>query len=79
MPIDGEAYIDADADPDATPNPRSVDTHTVLAVIEKLRATKDIRIEEPILYVKMQIAAFKLEKGKPKGVQETSGRGEDCT
>ncbi|XP_020598014.1 26S proteasome non-ATPase regulatory subunit 13 homolog B-like [Phalaenopsis equestris] len=35
-------------------------------VIEKLHATNDMRIEEPILYVKMQIAAFKLEKGNQK-------------
>ncbi|KAJ6854193.1 26S proteasome non-ATPase regulatory subunit 13-like protein B [Iris pallida] len=35
-------------------------------VIEKLRATKELRIEEPILYVKMQIAAFNLEKGNQK-------------
>lgn len=30
-------------------------------VIEKLRATKEMRIEEPILYIKMQIALLKLE------------------
>ncbi|XP_076911743.1 26S proteasome non-ATPase regulatory subunit 13 homolog B-like, partial [Bidens hawaiensis] len=35
-------------------------------VIEKLRATKESRIEEPILYIKMQIAAFNLEKGDQK-------------
>ncbi|KAK6947353.1 Proteasome component (PCI) domain [Dillenia turbinata] len=35
-------------------------------VIEKLRATRDARIEEPILYIKMQIALFKLEKGDLK-------------
>ncbi|KAJ6812219.1 26S proteasome non-ATPase regulatory subunit 13-like protein B [Iris pallida] len=35
-------------------------------VIEKLRATKELRIEEPILYLKMQIAAFNLEKGNQK-------------
>ncbi|KAF8369484.1 hypothetical protein HHK36_032501 [Tetracentron sinense] len=35
-------------------------------VIEKLRATRELRIEEPILYVKMQIAAYKLEKGDQK-------------
>ncbi|XP_077237840.1 26S proteasome non-ATPase regulatory subunit 13 homolog B [Tasmannia lanceolata] len=35
-------------------------------VIEKLRATREMRIEEPILYVKMQIAAFKLEQGEQK-------------
>lgn len=35
-------------------------------VIEKLRATRELRIEEPILYVKMQIAAFHLEKGNQK-------------
>ena len=35
-------------------------------MIEKLRATRELRIEEPILYVKMQIAAFNLEKGNQK-------------
>ncbi|XP_068635328.1 26S proteasome non-ATPase regulatory subunit 13 homolog B-like [Aristolochia californica] len=35
-------------------------------VVEKLRATREMRIEEPILYVKMQIAAFNLEKGEQK-------------
>ncbi|KAJ4958740.1 hypothetical protein NE237_025851 [Protea cynaroides] len=35
-------------------------------VIEKLRDTRELRIEEPILYVKMQIAAFKLEQGDQK-------------
>ncbi|KAJ0964415.1 hypothetical protein J5N97_029537 [Dioscorea zingiberensis] len=36
------------------------------SVIEKLRATREMRIEEPILYVKMQIASFNLEKGNHK-------------
>eukprot|EP01018_Ginkgo_biloba_P005425 Gb_08030 [translate_table: standard] len=35
-------------------------------VIEKLRATREMRIEEPILYVKMRIAALKLEQGEQK-------------
>ncbi|GLT91279.1 hypothetical protein SLE2022_091740 [Rubroshorea leprosula] len=35
-------------------------------VIEKLRATREQRIEEPILYIKMQIAIFKLEQGDQK-------------
>ncbi|XP_076937715.1 26S proteasome non-ATPase regulatory subunit 13 homolog A-like isoform X1 [Bidens hawaiensis] len=35
-------------------------------VIEKLRATKEARIEEPIVYIKMQIAIFNLEKGDQK-------------
>ncbi|ERN15530.1 26S proteasome non-ATPase regulatory subunit 13 homolog A [Amborella trichopoda] len=35
-------------------------------VIEKLRPSRQTRIEEPILYVKMQIAAFKLEQGDQK-------------
>lgn len=35
-------------------------------VIEKLRATREMRVEEPILYIKMQIAVFKLEKGDQK-------------
>ncbi|KAI3787168.1 hypothetical protein L1987_41429 [Smallanthus sonchifolius] len=35
-------------------------------VIEKLRATKETRIEEPVLYIKMQIAMYNLEKGDQK-------------
>ncbi|KAK9156183.1 hypothetical protein Sjap_003663 [Stephania japonica] len=35
-------------------------------VIEKLQATRELRIGEPVLYVKMQIAAFQLEKGDQK-------------
>ncbi|XP_031267101.1 26S proteasome non-ATPase regulatory subunit 13 homolog A [Pistacia vera] len=35
-------------------------------VIEKLRATGEPRIEEPILYIKMQIAMCKLEQGDQK-------------
>ncbi|XP_044382008.1 26S proteasome non-ATPase regulatory subunit 13 homolog B isoform X1 [Triticum aestivum] len=35
-------------------------------VISKLRDTKESRVEEPILYVKMQIASFLLEKGNQK-------------
>jgi len=35
-------------------------------VIEKLHATREQRIEEPILYIKMQIAIFKLEQGDQK-------------
>ncbi|XP_057977402.1 26S proteasome non-ATPase regulatory subunit 13 homolog B [Malania oleifera] len=35
-------------------------------VIEKLRATRELRIEEPGLYIKMQIAIFQLEKGDQK-------------
>ncbi|KAK9985234.1 hypothetical protein SO802_034759 [Lithocarpus litseifolius] len=35
-------------------------------VIEKLQATREQRIEEPILYIKMQIAIFKLEQGDQK-------------
>ncbi|XP_074264626.1 26S proteasome non-ATPase regulatory subunit 13 homolog B [Silene latifolia] len=35
-------------------------------IIEKLRATKETRIEEPILYIKMQISLFKLEQGEHK-------------
>ncbi|EXC26225.1 26S proteasome non-ATPase regulatory subunit 13 [Morus notabilis] len=35
-------------------------------VIEKLTATREQRIEEPILYIKMQIAAFKLEQGEQR-------------
>ncbi|OIT05261.1 PREDICTED: 26S proteasome non-ATPase regulatory subunit 13 homolog A [Nicotiana attenuata] len=35
-------------------------------VIEKLQNTKETRIEEPILYIKLQIALFKLEQGDQK-------------
>lgn len=35
-------------------------------VIEKLQATREQRIEEPILYIKMQIAIFKLEQQDQK-------------
>ncbi|XVF13707.1 hypothetical protein REPUB_Repub08aG0230600 [Reevesia pubescens] len=35
-------------------------------VIEKLQATREQRIEEPILYIKMQIAKYKLEQGDQK-------------
>ncbi|TYI15350.1 hypothetical protein ES332_A08G180000v1 [Gossypium tomentosum] len=35
-------------------------------VIEKLQATKEQCIEEPILYIKMQISKFKLEQGDQK-------------
>ncbi|KAL1829892.1 hypothetical protein DCAR_0209277 [Daucus carota subsp. sativus] len=35
-------------------------------IIEKLRATREMRIEEPVLYIKMQIALFNLEKGDQK-------------
>ncbi|CAI0470904.1 unnamed protein product, partial [Linum tenue] len=35
-------------------------------VIEKLQATREQRIEEPILYIKMQVAIFKLEQGDQK-------------
>ncbi|OMO93482.1 hypothetical protein COLO4_16915 [Corchorus olitorius] len=35
-------------------------------VIEKLQTTREQRIEEPILYIKMQIAKFKLEQGDQK-------------
>lgn len=35
-------------------------------MIEKLQATREQRIEEPILYIKMQIAIFKLEQQDQK-------------
>lgn len=35
-------------------------------VIEKLRTTKESRIEEPVLYIKMQIALVNLEQGEQK-------------
>ena len=35
-------------------------------VIEKLRATRETRVEEPVLHIKMQIALFKLEQGEQK-------------
>lgn len=36
------------------------------SVIEKLRATRENRVEEPVVYVKMQIAALKLQGGEQK-------------
>ena len=39
-------------------------------MIEKLRATREQRIEEPILYIKMQIAIFKLEQGDQKACKK---------
>ena len=36
-------------------------------MVEKLRGTKDKRIDEPIVYVKMQIASLKLQSGEQKG------------
>lgn len=35
-------------------------------MIEKLRNASKVRIEEPILYINMQIALFKLEQGDQK-------------
>ncbi|KAI3958180.1 hypothetical protein MKW98_020822 [Papaver atlanticum] len=35
----------------------------VIGIIEKLRATRETRVEESILYIKMQIAACRLEMG----------------
>ncbi|KAM7258691.1 hypothetical protein ACFE04_014432 [Oxalis oulophora] len=35
-------------------------------VIEKLRTTREPRIEEPVLYIQMQIAVFHLEQGDQK-------------
>lgn len=39
-------------------------------VISKLHDTREARVEEPILYVKMQIAMFLLEKGNQKGCKK---------
>ncbi|XP_068305973.1 26S proteasome non-ATPase regulatory subunit 13 homolog B-like [Pyrus communis] len=39
-------------------------------VIEKLQATREQRIEEPILYIKMQIAIFQLEQQDQKGCKK---------
>ncbi|OEL23142.1 26S proteasome non-ATPase regulatory subunit 13-like protein B [Dichanthelium oligosanthes] len=39
-------------------------------VISKLRDTREARVEEPILYVKMQIATFLLENGNQKGCKK---------
>ncbi|XP_043724202.1 uridine kinase-like protein 1, chloroplastic, partial [Telopea speciosissima] len=41
-------------------------------VIEKLHATRELCIEEPILYVKMQVAALKLEQGDQKSTRPPS-------
>lgn len=38
----------------------------LVGVIEKLTATREQRVEEPILYIKMQMASFKLEQGEQK-------------
>lgn len=35
-------------------------------MIRKLRDTQELRVEEPVLYVKMQIAALHLETGNQK-------------
>ncbi|XP_010529236.1 PREDICTED: 26S proteasome non-ATPase regulatory subunit 13 homolog B [Tarenaya hassleriana] len=35
-------------------------------VIEKLKATREQRINEPVIYIKMQMALFKLEQGDQK-------------
>lgn len=43
-----------------------VATRYLEEVIEKLRASKQRRIEEPILYLNMRIAALKLEQGDQK-------------
>ncbi|XP_064950333.1 26S proteasome non-ATPase regulatory subunit 13 homolog B-like isoform X1 [Musa acuminata AAA Group] len=45
-------------------------------IIEKLNATRELRIEEPILYAKMQIAAFYLEKGSQKECKKLLEEGE---
>ena len=37
------------------------------SVIEKLRATTDRRVEEPVVYVLMQVAAVKLQGGDESG------------
>ncbi|KAL6544169.1 26S proteasome non-ATPase regulatory subunit 13 A [Orobanche gracilis] len=39
-------------------------------VIEKLRNTRESRIEEPVLYIKMQIGLCKLEQGDQKECQK---------
>ncbi|KAJ7551240.1 hypothetical protein O6H91_06G006400 [Diphasiastrum complanatum] len=45
---------------------KEVAIHYLEEVIEKFRASKERRIEEPILYVKMQIAGLKLQRGDQK-------------
>ncbi|KAK8578981.1 hypothetical protein V6N13_142221 [Hibiscus sabdariffa] len=45
---------------------KEASTSYLEGVIEKLQATKEKRIEEPIIYIKMQIAKFKLEQGDQK-------------
>jgi 26S proteasome regulatory subunit N9 len=44
-------------------------------VISKLHDTKESRVEEPILYVKMQIANFLLEKGSQKDCKKLLDEG----
>lgn len=46
-------------------------------VIEKLRATRDTRIEEPILYVRRQIAALKLEQSEQKECKKLLDEGKN--
>ncbi|KZV25532.1 26S proteasome non-ATPase regulatory subunit 13A [Dorcoceras hygrometricum] len=47
-------------------------------VIAKLRNTKEIRIEEPILYIKVQIGTLKLEQGEQKECKKLLNEGK-CT
>eukprot|EP00244_Chara_vulgaris_P005749 TRINITY_DN2223_c0_g1_i1.p1 TRINITY_DN2223_c0_g1~~TRINITY_DN2223_c0_g1_i1.p1 ORF type:complete len:448 (-),score=99.19 TRINITY_DN2223_c0_g1_i1:164-1324(-) len=49
---------------------REVAVQFLEQVVEKLRGTKERRIEEPILYVKMQIASLKLQGGDEKACKE---------
>ncbi|GAQ91610.1 26S proteasome regulatory subunit N9 [Klebsormidium nitens] len=39
-------------------------------IVEKLRQTKQARVEEPVLYVKMQIAKLKLQGGEDKATKD---------
>ncbi|XP_073055533.1 26S proteasome non-ATPase regulatory subunit 13 homolog B-like [Primulina eburnea] len=47
-------------------------------VIAKLRDTKEMRIEEPILYIKVQIGTLKLEQGDQKECKKLLDEGK-CT
>ena len=44
-------------------------------IISKLQDTRELQVEEPILYVKMQIATFLLEKGNQKECKKLLEKG----
>lgn len=46
-------------------------------VIEKLRSAKEMRTQEPVVYIKMQIALLKLEQGDQKGCKNLLEEGDN--